>query len=29
VNNALSNAYGRYTIAAPRQDAEVGISFKF
>jgi hypothetical protein len=29
VNNALSNTFGKYTIAAPRQDAEVGISFKF
>ncbi len=29
VNTATSNAFGRYTIAAPRQDAEVGISFKF
>src|SRR5262249_50228754 len=29
VTNALSNTFGRYTIAAPRQDAEVGISFKF
>jgi hypothetical protein len=29
VTNALSNAFGRYTVAAPRQDAEVGISFKF
>jgi hypothetical protein len=29
INNALSDAYGKYTIAAPRQEAEVGISFKF
>ena len=29
VNTATSNAFGKYTIAAPRQDAEVGISFKF
>jgi len=29
LNNALSNAFGKYAIAAPRQDAEVGISFKF
>jgi hypothetical protein len=29
VNTATSNAFGRYTIAAPRQDAEVGITFKF
>ena len=29
VNNALSNAFGRYTVAAPRREAEVGISFKF
>ena len=29
INNALSDSYGKYTIAAPRQEAEVGISFKF
>jgi hypothetical protein len=29
INNALSNAFGTYTVAAPRQDAEVGLSFKF
>ena len=29
INNSLSNAFGQYTVAAPRQDAEVGISFKF
>ena len=29
VSNALSNAFGRYTVAAPRREAEVGISFKF
>jgi hypothetical protein len=29
VNNSLSNTFGRYTIAGPRQDAEIGISFKF
>jgi len=29
VNFATSNAFGKYTIAAPRQDVEVGISFKF
>ena len=29
VNTATSNAFGKYTIAAPRQDAEVGVSFKF
>jgi hypothetical protein len=29
VNNALSNAFGKYGVAGPRQEAEVGISFKF
>lgn len=29
INNSLSNAFGRYTVAAPRQEAEVGIQFKF
>ncbi len=29
INNSLSNAFGQYNVAAPRQDAEVGISFKF
>ena len=29
INNSLSSAYGRYTVAAPRQEMEVGIQFKF
>jgi hypothetical protein len=29
VNNALSSSFGRYTVAAPRQEAEVGIQIKF
>ena len=29
INNALSNAFGKYSVAAPRQEAEVGVSFKF
>jgi hypothetical protein len=29
LNTATSNSFGKYAIAAPRQDAEVGISFKF
>jgi hypothetical protein len=29
INNALSNGYGTYTVAAPRQEAEVGITFTF
>ena len=29
LNNALSNSFGRYTVAAPRQEAEVGVQFKF
>ena len=29
INTATSNSYGRYTVAAPRQEAEVGIQFKF
>ncbi len=29
VNNALSSSFGRYTVAAPRREAEVGIQFKF
>jgi hypothetical protein len=29
VNNALSNAFGKYGVAGPRQEAEVGIQFKF
>jgi hypothetical protein len=29
VANALSASYGKYTVAAPRREAEVGISFKF
>jgi len=29
VNNALSDSFGRYTVAGPRQEAEVGIQFKF
>jgi len=29
VNQALSSSFGRYTIAAPRQEMEVGVQFKF
>jgi hypothetical protein len=29
VANSLSASFGRYTVAAPRREAEVGISFKF
>jgi hypothetical protein len=29
INNSLSNSFGRYTVAAPRQEMEVGIQFKF
>ena len=29
VANALSASFGRYTVAAPRREAEVGVSFKF
>jgi outer membrane receptor protein involved in Fe transport len=29
VNIATSNAFGKYGVAGPRQEAEVGISFKF
>ena len=29
INGALSDAFGRYAVAAPRQEAEVGIQFKF
>ena len=29
VNNALSNSFGRYTVAGARQEAEIGIRFKF
>ena len=29
VNNALSNQFGTYLVAGPRQQAEVGIDFKF
>ena len=29
INMALSNSFGKYSVAAPRQEAEVGISFKF
>ena len=28
-NIALSSSFGKYAVAAPRQEAEVGISFKF
>jgi hypothetical protein len=28
-NSALSSSFGKYAVAAPRQEAEVGISFKF
>ena len=28
-NNALSNAYGTYSVAGARQEAEIGIRFKF
>ncbi len=28
-NNALSPAFGRYSVAGPRQEMEVGIQFKF
>jgi outer membrane receptor protein involved in Fe transport len=29
INSAVSNSFGRYTVAAPRQEMEVGIQFKF
>ena len=29
VNNALSNSFGRYTVAGARQEAELGIRFRF
>ena len=29
VNNALSNSFGKYTVAGARQEAELGIRFKF
>lgn len=29
VNSALSNSYGQYTVAGPRQEAEVGIRYRF
>ena len=29
VNNSLSDRYGTYTVTAPRQEAEVGITFTF
>jgi hypothetical protein len=29
INSSLSNSFGRYTIAAPRQEMEVGVQFKF
>jgi hypothetical protein len=29
INNALSNQYGTYTVTGPRQEAEVGLRFKF
>ena len=28
-NNALSNAFGTYSVAGARQEAELGIRFKF
>ena len=29
INNSLSDSYGKYQVAGPRQEAEVGIQFKF
>ena len=29
VNNALSNSFGQYTVAGARQEAELGLRFKF
>ena len=29
VNNALSNSFGRYTVAGARQEAEIGVRFRF
>jgi hypothetical protein len=29
INNSLSASFGKYSVAAPRREAEVGISFKF
>ena len=29
INNSLSSSFGRYTIAAPRQEMEVGVQCKF
>jgi len=29
INQALSNSFGKYSVAAPRQEMELGIQFKF
>ena len=29
VNNSLSNSFGRYTVAGARQEAEIGVRFRF
>jgi len=29
IDNSLSNSYGKYPVAAPRQEMELGIRFKF